>query len=91
MGAHPLVTVSCILSDFAAKIRGVLPCRSLEFIAAPVEKGIPQYIQQVRDKVAFSIHFFIVRYFTSRFCDPKLVYNTNTKINYTLEDCVVFS
>ena len=50
--------------------------------------------KQVRDKTAFSIHFFIVHYIkiTNQhpYCDPKLVYHNNTKINNTLEDCVVF-
>ena len=51
--------------------------------------------KQVRDKTAFSIHFFIVHHIKITnhhpYCDPKLVYHNNTKINHTLEDCVVFS
>ena len=50
---------------------------------------------QVRDKTAFSIHFFIVHHIKITihltYCDPKLVYDDNTNINYSLEDCVVFS
>ena len=49
---------------------------------------------QVRDMTAFSIHFFIVHHIKIiihlPYCDPKLVYNNNTKIDYTVEDCVVF-
>ena len=45
---------------------------------------------QVRDMTAFSIHFFIVHHIKITihlpYCDPKLVYDNNTKINYTVED-----
>ena len=45
--------------------------------------------------IAFSKHFFIVHHIKITvnlpYCNPKLVYNNNTKIKYTLEDCVVFS
>ena len=46
-------------------------------------------------KTAFSIHFFFVHHIKITinlpYCDPKLVYNNITKINYTLKDCVVSS
>ena len=49
---------------------------------------------QVRDMTAFSIHFFIVHHIKITihlpYCYHKLVYNNNTKINYTLEDYVIF-
>ena len=52
-------------------------------------------VEQVRDTTAFSIHFFIVHHIKITihlpYCDLKLVYNNNTKIKYTLKDCVVFS
>ena len=50
--------------------------------------------KQVRDMTAFSIHIFIVHHIKITihlpYCDPKLVCNNNTKINHTLQDCVVF-
>ena len=50
---------------------------------------------QVRDGTAFSRHFFIVHHIKITihlsYCDPKLVYHKNTKRNYTVQDCVVFS
>ena len=52
-------------------------------------------LKQVREKTAFSIDFFIVHHIKITmhlpYCDPKLVHNNNTKINYTLEKCVTFS
>ena len=51
-------------------------------------------VDQVRDTTAFSIHFVIVHHIKITihlpYCDLKLVYNNNTKIKYTLKDCVVF-
>ena len=44
---------------------------------------------------AFSIHFVIVHHIKITihlpYRDLNLVYNNNTKIKYTLKDCVVFS
>ena len=52
-------------------------------------------LYQVRDKTAFSIHFSIVHHIKITihlpYCDPELVFDNSTKINYTIEDCVVFS
>ena len=49
----------------------------------------------VRDMAAFPIHFFIVHHIKITmhlpYCNHKLVYNNNTKINYILEDYVIFS
>ena len=50
--------------------------------------------KQVQDMTAFSIHFFIVHHIKIKihlhYCNIILVYNNNTKINYSQEDCVVF-
>ena len=44
---------------------------------------------------AFSIHFFNVHHIMITihlpYCNHKLVYDNNTKINYNLEDYVIFS
>ena len=56
---------------------------------------VQQHPYQVRAMTAFSIHFFIVHHIKITihlpYCNHKLVYNNNTKINYTLGDYVIFS
>ena len=51
---------------------------------------------QVREKTAYSQYISLLCTIIKitihlAYCDPKLVYNNNTKINHTLKDCVVFS
>ena len=56
--------------------------------------GFRRKSHQVRDMTAFSKHFFIVHHIKITihlpYCNHKLVYDNNTKINYTLEDYVIF-
>ena len=70
---------------------GLTSCISIVFFSL---NNIGPY-DQVRDMTAFAIHFFILHHIKITihlpYCNHKLVYNYNTRINYTLEDYVIFS
>ena len=61
------------------------------FVKAFFHMVVGKFTEQVRDKTAFSIHFFIVHHIKITihlpYFDLKLVSNNNTKIKYILKDC----